>query len=113
MWGLIKKLWGKGYGDLSQLGGPIKIAQISGKVAQFGILPFISIIAYISVAIGFVQLFPIPLLDGGHILINSIEGFRKKEFNQKTIENTFRIGLTIIAFLVVFTTYNDLKSLFF
>ena len=112
VWGLIKKLWGKGYGDLSQLGGPIKIAQISGKVAQFGILPFISIIAYISVAIGFVQLFPIPLLDGGHILINSIAGFRKKEFNQKTIENTFRIGLTIIAFLVVFTTYNDLKSLF-
>ena len=51
MWGYIQKLWGKGYGDVRQLGGPIKIAQISGDVAKMGLLPFIIIIAYISFAI--------------------------------------------------------------
>ena len=64
MWGYIQKLWGKGYGDVRQLGGPIKIAQLSGDVAKMDLLPFIIIIAYISISLGFLNLFPIPYLDG-------------------------------------------------
>ena len=110
MWGYIQKLWGKGYGDVRQLGGPIKIAQISGDVAKMGLLPFIIIIAYISISLGLINLFPIPLLDGGHIALNTIEGIRGKEFNKGTIDTTFRIGFSIVITLMVFTTINDIYN---
>ena len=110
MWGYIQKLWGKGYGDIRQLGGPIKIAQISGDVAKMGLLPFVIIIAYISISLGLFNLFPIPLLDGGHIALNTIEGIRGKEFNKGTIDKTFRIGFSIIITLMVFTTINDIYN---
>ena len=110
VWGYLQKLWGQGYGDLRQLGGPIKIAQVSGDFAKLGLLPFIMIISYISISLGLFNLFPIPLLDGGHIAINSIEGLRGKEFNRKTLENTFRIGIGIIATLMIFTIFNDINN---
>ena len=110
VWGYLQKLWGKGYGDLRQLGGPIKIAQVSGDFAKLGLLPFIMIISYISISLGLFNLFPIPLLDGGHIAINSIEGLRGKEFNRKTLENTFRIGIGIIVILMTFTIFNDINN---
>ena len=109
-WGYIQKLWGKGFGDLSQLGGPIKIAEISGKAFGMGILPFIHLMVYISISLGLFNLFPIPLLDGGHIALNTIEGLRGKEFNKKTLELTFRIGMTLIASLMIFATFNDLSN---
>ena len=112
VWGYIQKIWGKGYGDLRQLGGPIKIAQISGDVAKMGLLPFISIIAYISISLGLFNLFPIPLLDGGHIALNTIEGMRGKEFNKKTLETTFRIGIVVIGTLMAFTIINDISGYF-
>ena len=110
VWGYIQKLWGKGYGDVRQLGGPIKIAQISGDVAKMGLLPFVIIIAYISISLGLFNLFPIPLLDGGHIALNTIEGIRGKEFNKGTIDKTFRIGFSIVITLMVFTTINDIYN---
>jgi len=110
MWGYIQKLWGKGYGDVRQLGGPIKIAQISGDVAKMGLLPFVIVIAYISISLGLFNLFPIPLLDGGHIALNTIEGIRGKEFNKGTIDKTFRIGFSIVITLMVFTTINDIYN---
>ena len=110
VWGYLQKLWGQGYGDLRQLGGPIKIAQVSGDFAKLGLLPFIMIISYISISLGLFNLFPIPLLDGGHIAINSIEGIRGKEFNRKTLENSFRIGIGIIAMLMIFTIFNDINN---
>ena len=110
VWGYIQKLWGKGYGDVRQLGGPIKIAQISGDVAKMGLLPFVIIIAYISISLGLFNLFPIPLLDGGHIALNTIEGIRGKEFNKGTIDTTFRIGFSIVITLMVFTTINDIYN---
>ena len=110
VWGYLQKLWGQGYGDLRQLGGPIKIAQVSGDFAKLGLLPFIMIISYISISLGLFNLFPIPLLDGGHIALNSIEGLRGKEFNRKTLENTFRIGIGIIAILMTFTIFNDINN---
>ena len=112
VWGYIQKIWGKGYGDLRQLGGPIKIAQISGDVAKMGFLPFVLIIAYISISLGLFNLFPIPLLDGGHIALNTIEGMRGKEFNKKTLETTFRIGIAVIGTLMAFTIINDISGYF-
>ena len=109
-WGYLQKLWGKGYGDLRQLGGPIKIAQVSGDVAKMGVLPFIMIISYISISLGLFNLFPIPLLDGGHIALNTAEAIRGKEFNKKTLDYTFRIGMTVIATLIIFTVFNDLSN---
>ncbi len=111
-WGYLQKLWGKGYGDLKQLGGPIKIAQISGDVAKLGFLPFALIIAYISISLGLFNLFPIPLLDGGHIALNTIEGLRGKEFTEGTIDKTFRIGFSIVASLMIFSVVNDLINNF-
>ena len=111
-WGYLSKLWGKGYGDLKQLGGPIKIAQISGDVAKLGFLPFALIIAYISISLGLFNLFPIPLLDGGHIALNTIEGLRGKEFTEGTIDKIFRIGFSIVASLMIFSIVNDLINNF-
>jgi len=111
-WGYLQKLWGKGYGDLKQLGGPIKIAQISGDVAKLGFLPFALIIAYISISLGLFNLFPIPLLDGGHIALNTIEGLRGKEFTEGTIDKIFRIGFSIVASLMIFSIVNDLINNF-
>ena len=111
-WGYLQKLWGKGYGDLKQLGGPIKIAQISGDVAKLGFLPFALVIAYISISLGLFNLFPIPLLDGGHIALNTIEGLRGKEFTEGTIDKTFRIGFSIVATLIIFSIVNDLINNF-
>ena len=110
-WGFIQKIWGKGYGDLNQLGGPIKIAQITGEVAKMGVLPIIMLISFISISLGLVNLLPIPLLDGGHIMLNTIEWIQGKEFNRSTLDFAFRIGLFSIASLIIFTTLNDIRQL--
>ena len=111
VWGYIQKIWGKGYGDLRQLGGPIKIAQISGDVAKMGLLPFILIIAYISISLGLVNLFPIPMLDGGHLMFYAFEKVLGRPLSQKTQEGFFRIGMFLLISLMFFTTFNDLKDL--
>ncbi len=65
-----------GSGDTSQLGGPIRIAKITGQVANLGIIPFLSIMAYISISLGLINLFPIPMLDGGHLMFIFWKNFR-------------------------------------
>ena len=75
-----------------------------------GILPFIMVISYISISLGLFNLFPIPLLDGGHIALNTIEGIRGKEYSRKTIDLTFRIGFSIVITLMVFATINDIYN---
>ncbi|NMN68197.1 site-2 protease [Candidatus Pelagibacter ubique] len=99
-----------GSGDSSQLGGPIRIAKISGQVAEFGILPFISLMAYISISLGLINLFPIPMLDGGHLMFYGIEKILGRPLSQKTQEGFFRIGLFLLLSLMFFTTFNDLKD---
>ena len=101
----------KGKGDSSQLGGPIRIAKITGQVAEFGILPFLSIMAYISISLGLVNLFPIPLLDGGHLMFYGFEKILGRPLSQKTQEGFFRIGVFLLLSLMLFTTFNDLKDL--
>ena len=99
-----------GSADSSQLGGPIRIAKISGQVAEFGILPFISLMAYISISLGLINLFPIPMLDGGHLMFYGIEKVLGRPLSQKTQEGFFRIGMFLLLSLMFFTTFNDLKD---
>jgi len=100
-----------GKGDSSQLGGPIRIAKISGQVAEFGIIPFLSMMAYISISLGLINLFPIPLLDGGHLMFYGIEKILGRPLSEKTQEGFFRIGMFLLLSLMFFATYNDLKDL--
>ena len=101
----------RGKGDSSQLGGPIKIAKITGQVAQIGFIAFLSITAYISISLGFINLLPIPMLDGGHLMFYAFEKVLGRPLTQKTQEGFFRIGLFLLIFLMLFTTVNDLKDL--
>jgi len=94
-----------------QLGGPIKIAQISGQVAELGIIPFLTIMAYISISLGLINLFPIPLLDGGHLVFYFYEFIFKKPISEKIQNYFYKFGLFILFSLMFFATYNDLKSL--
>ncbi len=100
-----------GKADTSQLGGPIRIAKISGQVAEFGVLAFISMMAYISISLGLVNLFPIPMLDGGHLMFYAFEKVLGRPLSQKTQEGFFRIGIFLLVSLMFFTTFNDLKDL--
>ncbi len=100
-----------GSGDSSQLGGPIKIAKITGQVAEHGIVPFLTIMAYISISLGMINLFPIPMLDGGHLMFYLFEIILGKPLSQKTQENFFRIGLFLLFSLMFFVTFNDLRDL--
>jgi regulator of sigma E protease len=100
-----------GKADTSQLGGPIRIAKISGQVADIGLLAFVSMMAYISISLGLVNLFPIPLLDGGHLMFYAFELFLGRPLSQKTQEGFFRIGMFLLISLMFFTTFNDLKDL--
>ena len=100
-----------GKADTSQLGGPIRIAKISGQVAEFGVLAFISMMAYISISLGLINLFPIPMLDGGHLMFYAFEKILGRPLSQKTQEGFFRIGMFLLLSLMFFTTFNDLKDL--
>ena len=100
-----------GSADSSQLGGPIRIAKITGQVAEYGMVPFFSIMAYISVSLGLINLFPIPMLDGGHLMFYLIEKILGRPLSQKTQEGSFRIGLFLLFSLMFFVTFNDLKDL--
>jgi len=94
-----------------QLGGPIRIAQMSGQVASVGFAALIHLAAVLSVSIGLLNLFPIPLLDGGHLLFYSIEALRGRPLSERAQEVGFRIGLAIVLMLMIFATFNDIVHL--
>ena len=94
-----------------QLGGPIRIAQISGQVASAGFVALIHLTAVLSVSIGLLNLFPIPLLDGGHLLFYGIEAARGRPLSERSQEVGFRIGLAIVVMLMIFATFNDILHL--
>ena len=100
-----------GTADSSQLGGPIRIAKITGQVAEYGITPFFSMMAYISISLGLINLFPIPMLDGGHLMFYLFEKILGRPLSQKTQEGFFRIGLFLLISLMFFVTFNDLKEI--
>lgn len=94
-----------------QLGGPIRIAQVSGQVATLGFGPILDLAAVLSVSIGLLNLFPIPLLDGGHLLFYLIEAVRGRPLSERAQEMGFRIGLAFVLMLMVFATFNDIMHL--
>jgi regulator of sigma E protease len=94
-----------------QVGGPLRIAQISGQVATLGVAALIHLAAVLSISIGLLNLFPVPLLDGGHLLFYAVEAVRGRPLSERAQEMGFRIGLGLVLMLMVFATYNDILHL--
>ena len=101
----------RGRASVDQLGGPIRIAQVAGQVATSGFTPILRLVALLSVSIGLLNLFPIPLLDGGHLLFYLVEAVRGRPLSERAQEYGFRFGLALVLLLMLFTTYNDLLQL--
>lgn len=94
-----------------QVGGPLRIAQISGQVATIGLAALVHLAAVLSISIGLLNLFPVPLLDGGHLLFYAVEAVRGRPLSPRAQEMGFRIGLGLVLMLMVFATYNDILHL--
>lgn len=93
-----------------ELGGPLKIAQVSGEVATGGLVAFIDFLAFVSINLGFINLLPVPMLDGGHLFFYAVEAVRRKPADAVVMEWAFRSGLLLLLSLTVFVTVNDLGS---
>jgi regulator of sigma E protease len=106
----IQKLF-VGQASSDQLGGPIRIAQLSREVASVNVIELFRWIAIISINIGLLNLFPIPLLDGGHLLFYGIEAIRGRPLSERTLEIGFRIGFALVIMLMIFATRNDVIQL--
>jgi regulator of sigma E protease len=94
-----------------QLGGPIRIAQISGQVATVSFAALLHLTAVLSVSIGLINLFPVPLLDGGHLVFYAIEAIRGRPLSERAQEYGFRVGLALVLMLMLFATWNDIVHL--
>jgi regulator of sigma E protease len=99
-----------GQRSVKDLGGPLKIAQFSGEQASLGWLPFVAFMGIISINLGFINLLPIPMLDGGHLLFYAIEAVRREPLKPEAQEWAFRTGLAALLALMIFVTLNDLAS---
>jgi regulator of sigma E protease len=97
--------------NADQLGGPVRVAQASGQMATLGIAAVIQLAAVLSVSIGLLNLMPVPVLDGGHLLFYAIEALRGRPLGAGAQEFAFRVGLLMIFSLMVFATWNDISSL--
>lgn len=97
--------------SVEELGGPIKIAQISGQAATLGWQEFVYLVALISINLGFINLLPVPMLDGGHLSFYAVEAIQRRPVSPKTMELAFRSGMYVLLALMVFVTLNDLGSL--
>ncbi|MEL3891242.1 RIP metalloprotease RseP [Ferrovibrio sp. MS7] len=100
---------GKESGD--QLSGPLGIAKMSGDIAKSGWLALVSLMATLSVAIGLINLFPVPMLDGGHLLFYAVEAVRGRPLGERAQEYGFRVGFALVLSLFLFATWNDLNRL--
>ncbi len=108
----IDGLWQiiSGRRSVKDLGGPLKIAQIAGQQASLGPLEFIQLLALISINLGFINLLPVPMLDGGHLLFYTVEAVRRRPVSPQAQDWAFRGGLAMLLALLIFTTINDLGS---
>ncbi|PNG28064.1 RIP metalloprotease RseP [Methylocella silvestris] len=94
-----------------QLSGPIRIAEVSGEMAKIGIAALLNLAAVLSISVGLLNLMPIPLLDGGHLFYYAVEAIRGRALNEKAQEFGFKVGLTLVAGLMIFATFNDILRL--
>ncbi|MCC3860888.1 RIP metalloprotease RseP [Pseudemcibacter aquimaris] len=113
----IRNLQGLGQivmGDRStkELGGPITIARVAGRTAEYGFVSLINFMAMVSIGLGMINLFPIPMLDGGHLLYYAIEAVKRKKMSEEAQEFGFKIGALVVLSLMIFAFYNDLSHLF-
>jgi len=99
-----------GGGSREEVGGPIKIAQIAGQAASLGVFAFANLLALFSINLGFINLLPVPMLDGGHLFFYTVEAVRRRPLSARALDWAFRGGLAVILALLVFTTINDLGS---
>ncbi|HXE28054.1 MAG TPA: RIP metalloprotease RseP [Stellaceae bacterium] len=111
--GTLQAVWQMIIGARStdELGGPLRIAQMSGEVAQYGWSAIVPFMAVLSINLGLINLFPIPVLDGGHLLFYAAEALRGRPLGQRAQEYGFRFGLALVLTLMVFATWNDLVHL--
>jgi regulator of sigma E protease len=111
--GTLQAVWQMVIGarTADELGGPLRIAQMSGEVAQGGAVALLWFMAVLSINLGLINLFPIPVLDGGHLLFYAAEAIRGRPLGQRAQEYGFRLGLALVLTLMVFATWNDLVHL--
>jgi regulator of sigma E protease len=100
-----------GQESADQLSGPIRIAEVSGEMAKIGIAALLNLAAILSISVGLLNLLPIPLLDGGHLFYYAVEAVRGRAMGEKAQEFGFKIGLTLVAGLMIFATFNDILRL--
>ena len=106
--GLVQIVTGRR--STKDLGGPLKMAQIAGQQASLGAFAFIQLIALFSINLGFINLLPVPMLDGGHLVFYAAEGIRRRPVSERAQDWAFRGGLALLLALLLFTTVNDLAS---
>jgi regulator of sigma E protease len=115
-WGAVRMMWDTtvqvvtGRRGLADMGGPVKIAQFSGQSASLGLPALIAFIALISINLGFINLLPIPMLDGGHLFLYALEGVRRRPLNPKVQEWAFMSGFALLMSLMLVLTWYDLQS---
>jgi regulator of sigma E protease len=93
------------------MGGPLKTGQVTGQQASLGLLSFIAFMAFFSINLGFINLIPIPMLDGGHLLLYAVEAVRRQPISARVQEWAFMSGFAAIMSLMVVLTWNDLGSI--
>lgn len=98
--------------NADQIGGPIRIAQVSGQVATLGFVALLNLTAILSVSIGLLNLLPVPILDGGHLLFYAYEAVRGKPLSETAQEYGYRVGFALVIGLMVFATWNDITIIF-
>lgn len=110
---ILSALWQivTGTRTAGELGGPIRIAQLSGQMASDGAVNFFLFMAALSVNLGLINLLPIPMLDGGHLAFYAVEAVRGRPLNKRIQEYGFRLGLAFVLMLMIFATWNDLMNL--
>jgi regulator of sigma E protease len=107
--GLVQVLGGRV--SPNQLGGPITIARVAGEGAELGFFPFVGLVALLSINLGFINLLPVPLLDGGHLFFYAVEAVRRRPLGARANDWAFRGGFAFVLALMVFVTINDLGSI--
>jgi regulator of sigma E protease len=108
--GYLKGLFA-GTETTDQLSGPIRIAEVSGAMAKVGLGALLNLAAILSISVGMLNLFPIPLLDGGHLFYYAVEAIRGKAMNERAQQFGFKVGLMLVTSLMIFATYNDVLRL--
>jgi regulator of sigma E protease len=102
----------KGEISAKTIGGPILMAQMAGEQGKKGVLDFLLLIALLSINLGVINLFPIPILDGGHLLFLALEALLRKPISIRKMEIAQQVGLILIILLMLFAFYNDLLRIF-